>query len=180
MATWFECKVKYDKLSENGQQKTVTEPYLVDALSFTEAEARITEEITPYISGEFKVTAVKRTNTAEIFWDENGDRWYRVKVNFITIDEKTAVEKKTANFRQTLAEIKKMTYICIRNGGLAQLARALAWHARGHEFESRILHQETTQKIANPCKSRIYRDFYFGRNAKNFGKQVIRSLFGYF
>ena len=98
MATWFECKVKYDKLAENGQQKTVTEPYLVDALSFTEAEARIIEEITPFISGDFKVTAVKRTNTAEIFWDESGDRWYRVKVNFITIDEKTAVEKKTANF----------------------------------------------------------------------------------
>ena len=98
MATWFECKVKYDKLAENGQQKTVTEPYLVDALSVTEAEARIIEEITPFISGDFKVTAVKRTNTAEIFWDESGDRWYRVKVNFITIDEKTAVEKKTANY----------------------------------------------------------------------------------
>lgn len=98
MATWFECKVKYDKLAENGQQKTVTEPYLVDALSFTEAEARIIEEITPFISGDFKVTAVKRTNTAEIFGDESGDRWYRVKVNFITIDEKTAVEKKTANY----------------------------------------------------------------------------------
>ena len=98
MATWFECKVKYDKLAENGQQKTVTEPYLVDALSFTEAEARIIEEITPFISGDFKVTAVKRTNTAEIFWDEEGDRWYRVKVNFVAIDEKTAVEKKTANY----------------------------------------------------------------------------------
>ena len=98
MATWFECKVKYDKLAENGQQKTVTEPYLVDALSFTEAESRIIEEITPFISGDFKVTAVKRTNTAEIFWDEEGDRWYRVKVNFVTIDEKTAVEKKTANY----------------------------------------------------------------------------------
>lgn len=71
---------------------------MVDALSFTEAEARIIEEITPFISGDFKVTAVKRTNTAEIFWDEEGDRWYRVKVNFVTIDEKTAVEKKTANY----------------------------------------------------------------------------------
>lgn len=98
MATWFECKVKYDKLAENGQQKTVTEPYLVDALSFTEAEARIIDEITPFISGDFKVTAVKRTNIAEIFWNEDGDKWYKVKVNFVTIDEKTGVEKKTANF----------------------------------------------------------------------------------
>ena len=97
MATWFECKVKYDKMTEDGSQKTVTEPYLVDALSFTEAEARITEEITPFISGEFKVTAVKRTNTAEIFWKEGGDKWYKVKVNFCTIDEKTGKEKKTPN-----------------------------------------------------------------------------------
>ena len=99
MATWFECKVKYDKLVENGQQKTVTEPYLVDALSFTEAEARIIDEVSTLVNGEMKVTAVKRTNIAEIFWDEaDGDRWYKVKVNFIIIDEKTAVEKKTANF----------------------------------------------------------------------------------
>lgn len=110
MATWFECKVKYDKLAENGQQKTVTEPYLVDALSFTEAEARIIEEITPFISGEFKVTAVKRTNIAEIFWNEAGDRWYKVKVNFITIDEKTAVEKKTANFIMVQAEDFKSAF----------------------------------------------------------------------
>ena len=99
MATWFECKVKYDKLVENGQQKTVTEPYLVDALSFTEAEARIIDEVSTLVNGEMKVTAVKRTYIAEIFWDEaDGDRWYKVKVNFIIIDEKTAVEKKTANF----------------------------------------------------------------------------------
>ncbi|MBQ7941011.1 MAG: DUF4494 domain-containing protein [Muribaculaceae bacterium] len=96
MANWFECKVRYDKMLETGQQKKVNEPYLVDALSFTEAEARIIEEITPFISGEFSVSAVKRTRIAEIFFDETGDRWYNVKYNIITIDEKTAVEKKTA------------------------------------------------------------------------------------
>ena len=110
MATWFECKVKYDKMMENGMPKAVTEPYLVDALSFTEAETRITEEITPFISGDFKVTAVKRTNTAEIFWDETGDRWYKVKVNFITIDEKTGVEKKTSNYMVVQAADFKSAY----------------------------------------------------------------------
>lgn len=96
MANWFECKVRYDKMLETGQQKKVNEPYLVDALSFTEAEARIIEEIKPFISGEFSVSAVKRTKIAEIFFDETGDRWYNVKYNIITIDEKTAVEKKTS------------------------------------------------------------------------------------
>ena len=98
MANWFECKVRYDKMLETGIQKMVTEPYLVDALSFTEAEARIIEEITPFISGDFTVSAVKRANINEIFWDETGDKWYKVKTNFITIDEKTAVEKKTASY----------------------------------------------------------------------------------
>ena len=96
---WFECKVKYDKTLETGAVKTVTEPYLVDALSFTEAEARITEEMEPYISGEFTVSAVRRVNLSDIFYNESGDRWYKVKTNFITIDEKTAVEKKTASFQ---------------------------------------------------------------------------------
>lgn len=94
MSNWFECKVRYDKLQENGSVKKVNEPYLVDALSFTEAEARITEEVSPYISGEFSVSAVKRTKIAEVFW-QGGDRWYLVKVGFITIDEKTAAEKRS-------------------------------------------------------------------------------------
>ena len=95
MANWFECKVRYDKLQENGAAKKVNEPYLVDALSFTEAEARITEEQRPFISGEFSVSAVKRTKIAEIFFFEGGDRWYLVKVGFITIAEKTAAEKRS-------------------------------------------------------------------------------------
>ena len=93
---WFECKVKYDKTLETGAVKTVTEPYLVDALSFTEAEARITEEMQPYISGEFTVSAVRRVNLSDIFYNESGDRWYKVKTNFITIDEKTEKEKRSA------------------------------------------------------------------------------------
>lgn len=98
MANWFECKVRYDKVQDNGSVKKVNEPYLVDAFSFTEAEARIIEEQTPFISGDFSVSAVKRTKISEIFYDEGGDRWYMVKVAFITIDEKSGVEKKTNTF----------------------------------------------------------------------------------
>lgn len=103
MANWFECKIRYAKMLENGIQKTVTEPYLVDALSFTEAEARITEEMTPFISGEFTVSAVKRAKVSEVFYDETGDKWYKVKYNIITVDEKTAVEKRTAVFTMVQA-----------------------------------------------------------------------------
>ncbi|MBD5232286.1 MAG: DUF4494 domain-containing protein [Muribaculaceae bacterium] len=97
MALWFECKVKFDKLQENGSVKKANDAYLVDALSFTEAEARIIEMIKPYMSGEFSISAVKKTKISEIFWDETGDRFYLVKVMFIQIDEKTAVEKKSAS-----------------------------------------------------------------------------------
>lgn len=77
-------------------KKKVTEPYLVDALSFTEAEARIIEEIRPFISGEFTVTDIKRARLSELFFNENGDRFYKIKVYFITLDEKSGAEKKTA------------------------------------------------------------------------------------
>ena len=93
MSQWFECKVKYDRMMENGVLKTVSEPYLVDALSFTEAEARITDKMQPYISGEFSVDTVKRVKLSDIFYNEAGDRWYKVKLDFITIDEKTEKEK---------------------------------------------------------------------------------------
>ena len=98
MANWFECKVRYDKVQDNGSVKKVNEPYLVDALSFTEAEARIIEEQTPFISGDFSVSAVKRTKISELFYDAGGDRWYLAKVAFITIDEKSGVEKKSNSF----------------------------------------------------------------------------------
>lgn len=110
MANWFECKVRYDKTMENGLIKKVNEPYLVDALSFTEAEARIIEEQTPFISGEFSVSAVKRTKISEIFWDDSADKWWLVKVAFITIDEKTAAEKRTTTLILTAANNIKHAY----------------------------------------------------------------------
>ncbi len=81
---------------ETGMQKTVTEPYLVDALSFTEAEARIIEEIKPYISGEFSVSDIKRVKYTESFFNETGDRYFKARLYFITLDEKSGSEKKTA------------------------------------------------------------------------------------
>lgn len=98
MHTWFECKIRYEKTMENGMNKKVTEPYLVDALSFTEAEKRIIEEITPYITGEFTVSDIKRANYSELFFsdEESADRWFRCKVVFITLDEKSGAEKRTS------------------------------------------------------------------------------------
>lgn len=97
MHTWFECKIKYEKTADDGNIVKVNQGYLVDALSFTEAEARIIEEMRPFISGEFEVANIKRCKIAELFFDENGDKWYRSKVNFVTIDEEKGVEKRTAN-----------------------------------------------------------------------------------
>ena len=103
MSTWFETKVRYDKVMENGAQKTVTEAFLVDALSFTEAEARVTKEMEPYITGDFSVSAVKKNKFADVFFKDGGDRWYKVKVAYITIDEKTAVEKRSNYFMMVQA-----------------------------------------------------------------------------
>lgn len=95
MALWFETAVSYDKVQENGTVKRVTEKYLFEALSFTEAEARTIEELTPFISGEFTVKAVKKTKISEIFFDESADKYYLVNCGFINIDEKTAAEKRS-------------------------------------------------------------------------------------
>jgi len=92
---WFECKVSYEKTMENGLVKKVTESYLVDALSHAEAEARIIEKMKPYISGEFTVSSVRRINYSETFFNELGDRYYKTKIAFIALDEKTGAEKKT-------------------------------------------------------------------------------------
>ena len=83
---------------DNGMQKKVTEPYLFDALSFTESEGKCIEEMTPFISGEFTVSDIRRANYSEIFFsdEESADRWFKCKLIFITLDEKSGVEKKTS------------------------------------------------------------------------------------
>lgn len=97
-ANWFICKIRYEKVMEDGLQKKVTEQYVVDALSFTEAEARIIEQMSQYISGEFEVVEIDRCVFKEVFFsdEDTADKWYKSKVHFITIDEKTDKEKRTA------------------------------------------------------------------------------------
>jgi uncharacterized membrane protein YvbJ len=99
MHNWFECKIRYEKVMEDGKNKKVTEPYLVDALSFTEAEARIIEEMKPFITGEFTVSDIKRANYTELFTsdEDTADKWFKVKLYFITLDEKSGMEKKSAS-----------------------------------------------------------------------------------
>lgn len=96
VSKFFEVKIQYQKTLEDGKEKKVTEQYVVEALSFTEAEARITEEMTTYISGEFDVVSEKIAPFNEIFLsgNSNDDKWFVSKVSFITIDEKTEKEKK--------------------------------------------------------------------------------------
>lgn len=98
MSNWFECKVRYEKTMENGMNKKVNEPYLVNAVNFTEAEARIIKEMIPFINGEFTVSDIKRANYSELFScdDEAADRWFKCKLVFITLDEKSGAEKKTS------------------------------------------------------------------------------------
>ena len=104
MHTWFEVSIKYQKISENGMEKKTTEKYLFDSLSFTESEGRCIEEMTPFISGGFTVSDIKRANYSEVFFsdEESADRWFKCKLAFITLDEKSGAEKKT--FTQVLVQ----------------------------------------------------------------------------
>jgi hypothetical protein len=88
-STWFETKVKYQKTMEDGSEKVVSEAYVVDALSFTEAESAIIDEMSVYVSGELKVSGIGKAGYGEIFFSDvdDDDKWYKAKLQFITIDE---------------------------------------------------------------------------------------------
>ena len=96
MNTLFECKVKYNKQLENGLIKKVTEKYLVEAVSFSDAETRFTEYITPYINGEFQICGIKIAKFNEVFDEKEGDIYFDCKVQFTMLDEKSGKEKKTS------------------------------------------------------------------------------------
>ena len=95
-ATWFECKIRYEKIMEDGLPKKINDVYVVDALSFSEAEERIIEEMSSYISGAIEIVDVKIAPYREIFFaDDNlADQWFKAKLSFITIDERSNKEKR--------------------------------------------------------------------------------------
>ena len=95
--SWFECKVRYEKTQDDGCEKMVTEQYVIDALSFTEAEINIMSEMSAYVSGEFKVANINPTNYNEIFFSDisEDDLWFKARIAFITINEKSNKEKRT-------------------------------------------------------------------------------------
>ena len=119
ISKWFECKIKFEKMMENGMMKTVTETYCVEALSFTEAEARIIQFAGDFISGDMQVVAESIAPYKEIFFGEisgNSTIYYKCKVQFITVNEKNGHEKKTNTCYLVAAEnIEKARRIIIED-----------------------------------------------------------------
>jgi hypothetical protein len=109
MKTWFLCKVKYQKEDENGRLKSVTEPYLVDAVSFTEAETRIYEEMVERIRGEFIITGISKTKIVDVFHYEDADIWHKCKVTYYVAEE-NGKEKKIVNQFIVTADNAKDAY----------------------------------------------------------------------
>lgn len=108
MNNWFTVKVKYTKQLEDGRLKRVTEPYLVDSVSFTDAEARIYEEVGQNVQGEFLITGISKTEYADIFYYDDSDVWYKCKLTYVSIDGDEGKEKKISNnFLVTASNVKE-------------------------------------------------------------------------
>ena len=181
MNTYFEIGIRYDKTLENGMIKKVTELYVVDALSFTEAEARIIEEMQPYMSGDFMVATIKRSNVSEIVIDEMGvisamdaevqkitkqnsqstgyaDKWYKAKLNYITLDEKSMKEKKEA------------FYLLVNAGSVNAAHDVIVNHMKD------VL---ADYEIANIDETKIFDVFFYENNtmkSKKENRDVTKSL----
>lgn len=116
MQNWFKVKVKYEKTAEEGKIVKVSEEYLFDALSFTEAEARANEELKPFISGEFITTTITRARINELFTNVNGNKWYKSKVYFISLDEEKGIEKRTTSNMMVQANNVKEAWDGLQEG----------------------------------------------------------------
>lgn len=112
MKIWFQCKIKYQKEDENGRLKNITEPYLVDAVSYTEAEARIYQELGSVIRGDFEVTSITKSKISDIFHYDDTETWYKCKVTYIAADDNSGKEKKVTN--QMLVSAMDLRQACER------------------------------------------------------------------
>lgn len=104
MQTLFECKIRFQKIDDrSGKEKRVTETYLFDAISYTEAEERAYKTMEEFISGEFSVASIRKAKYAEVIPSDDGDRWYKVKVSFLSVDEASGREKRVSQTVLVLA-----------------------------------------------------------------------------
>ncbi len=111
MNNWFECKVKYEKIDQNsGKTKKVTEPYLIDAVTFSEAEERIYKSLEEMISGEFVVKSIAKSNISDVFEYEAGELWFKCKVSYVDVDEESGKEKKVNNYMLVTADDAREAY----------------------------------------------------------------------
>lgn len=129
MKKWFLAKIRYEKTDEKGMTRKVTESYLVDALRFTEAEARIIDNVKDFITGEFNVTALKWESISELFASDKecDDKWYKIKVAFITLDEKSGKERKT------------YTYMLVQSSDTASAEKRLHEGMKGTLADYRVM-----------------------------------------
>ncbi len=110
MKIWFVCKVKYQREDENGKIRNVTEPYLIDAMTYTEAEARTYEVMQEIISGEFFVHAISKSKIVDVFAYDDADTWYRCKITYTVTDGDSGKEKKVVNQMLLSAHDAKQAY----------------------------------------------------------------------
>jgi len=105
MQTWFECKAKYNKVSESGREQMVTENFLLDAVSFTDAETRMIRQLQQMVKGgEFAVTDIKKSRIAEVFPYDTGEWWFKATINLVTVDEEAGKEKKMRTYYLIMAD----------------------------------------------------------------------------
>lgn len=110
MRIWFLCKVKYAKENEQGLLKNVSEQYLVDAVSFTEAEARIYDMLGSTIRGDFQVTNISKSNFVDVFPYEDIDIWHKCKISYVVADGDSGKEKKVTQYMLVTAHDVKEAY----------------------------------------------------------------------
>lgn len=110
MKTWYISKVKYQKQDETGKVKNVSDQYLVDAVSFTEAEARIYEKLGSILPGEFSISNISKTNITDVFYYEDSDIWHKCKMTYSLEVEGSGKEKKITNYVLLTAPNVKTAY----------------------------------------------------------------------
>ena len=116
MQTWFECKVIYVKIDDDGREVKASESYLIDAVTFTDAEARMIEQLRTMIRGEFVIDKISKSRIVEIFPHVDGEYWWKGKISIVTIDEKAGKEKVINNFFLVSANDLKQALLRLEEG----------------------------------------------------------------
>ena len=89
MKSYFKCTVRFTETADNGMDKKSSEEYVIDAMTYTEAEAVINDYVKDYNMRDMEIDIAKYK--VEDVIESSFENFYKLTYDELMMDEEVAL-----------------------------------------------------------------------------------------